>query len=252
MSVKIDIILPNYNKEMYLNETIDSIINQTYENWRLLLIDDCSTDNSNKVIKKYESNKKINIIYLRKNMGAAFTRNLGLRLSTSDYIAFMDADDKWASNKLKDQIDFMQKNNLFFTYTDYTPFYTKNNENVFKKRIDCPDSFNYDQFINNSSIGTSTMILSRNIIGVLKFPKVIALEDFPFKCKLLKKNKMAIKFNQNTTFYRITKNSLGSSKLRNICCLWYINSKFNNLNFFKNFKSLINISINSIKKYGFK
>ena len=252
MSAKVDIILPNYNKEIYLDETINSIIDQTNEDWRLIIIDDCSTDNSKKVIEKYTHNKKLKTIYLKKNMGAAFTRNLGLRFSTSEYIAFMDADDKWTNNKLKDQINFMQENNFFFTYTDYTPFYLKNNKTILKKRIDCPNSFNYEEFINNSSIGTSTMILSRDIIGVLKFPKVRTLEDFPFKCKLLKKNKIANKFNQNTTFYRITKGSLGSNKLRSIYWLWYINRKFNNLNFFKNLKSLKNISINSIKKYGFK
>ena len=251
MSTKVDIILPNYNKEMYLDETINSIINQTYEDWRLLIIDDCSSDGSKKIIEKYTSNKKFKIIYLKKNMGAAFSRNLGLRLSSSDYIAFIDSDDKWTNNKLKDQIDFMQKNNLLFTYTDYTPFYTKNNKTIFKKKIDCPNSFNFDQFINNSSIGTSTMILSRDIIGVLKFPKVI-LEDYPFKCKLLRKNKIANKFNQNMTFYRITEGSQAGNKLSNIYWVWHSNKKFNNLNFFKNLRSLISISINSIKKYGFK
>tara|TARA_B100000700_G_C14850253_1_gene763578 strand:+ start:58 stop:816 length:759 start_codon:yes stop_codon:yes gene_type:complete len=252
MSTKVDIILPNRNKEMYLEETVNSVIKQTYDDWKLFIIDDCSTDNSRKIIEKYSSNKKINIIYLKKNMGVAFSRNLGIRVSNSKYISFIDSDDLWSNNKLEDQINFMEQNNYLFTYTDYTPFLYKNKKIIYKKKISPPQSFNYEQFINNSSIGTSTMILLREIIGVIKFPKVDVLEDFPFKSRILKRNNTAFRLGQNNTFYRITKGSLNSNKLKNLYWLWYINKKYNNLNFFKNLKSLICIAINSIKKYGFK
>ncbi len=252
MSTKVDIILPNRNKEMYLEETVNSVIKQTYDDWKLFIIDDCSTDNSRKIIEKYSSNKKINIIYLKKNMGVAFSRNLGIRVSNSKYISFIDSDDLWSNNKLEDQINFMEQNNYLFTYTDYTPFLYKNKKIIYKKKISPPQSFNYEQFINNSSIGTSTMILLREIIGVIKFPKVDVLEDFPFKSRILKRNNTAFRLDQNNTFYRITKGSLNSNKLKNLYWLWYINKKYNNLNFFKNLKSLICIAINSIKKYGFK
>ena len=252
MSTKVDIILPNRNKEMYLEETVNSVIKQTYDDWKLFIIDDCSTDNSRKIIEKYSSNKKINIIYLKKNMGVAFSRNLGIRVSNSKYISFIDSDDLWSNNKLEDQINFMEQNNYLFTYTDYTPFLHKNKKIIYKKKISPPQSFNYEQFINNSSIGTSTMILLREIIGVIKFPKVDVLEDFPFKSRILKRKNTAFRLGQNNTFYRITKGSLNSNKLKNLYWLWYINKKYNNLNFFKNLKSLICIAINSIKKYGFK
>ena len=96
------------------------------------------------------------------------------------------------------------------------------------------------------------MILLRKLVGVIKFPKVGTLEDFPFKCKILKNNNVAIRFDENSTFYRISKGSLTSNKLKNLYWLWYINKNHNNLNLFKNLKSLICISINSLKKYGFK
>jgi glycosyltransferase involved in cell wall biosynthesis len=184
-------------------------------------------------------------------MGVSFSRNFGIRSSNSKYISFIDADDLWVSNKLENQIDFMEKYNYNFTYTDYTPFFDKE-KRIFKKRISSPQSFNYEEFINNTSISTSSMILSRKIIGSVKFPKVKNLEDFSFKCKILKKTNKAVKFNENSTFYRITKDSLTSNKFRNIYWLWYINKNLNNLSFFKNLKSLVLISINSLKKYGFK
>ena len=115
-----------------------------------------------------------------------------------------------------------------------------------------PDIFSFETFINNTSISTSSMIISRDTIRTIKFPKVATLEDFPFKCKILNKIKFAKKFNQNTLFYRITKNSLTSNKLKNLFWLWKINKIYNKLTFFKNLKSLFFISINSLKKYGYK
>ena len=251
MQTKVDIILPSYNKEIYLEETINSIIRQKFNDWKLIIIDNCSTDNSKKIIQKYSKNKKISIFFLKKNMGVSFSRNLGMRLSDSKYISFIDADDIWDKNKLINQIEFMEKNNYNFTYTDYTPFFDKK-KRIFKKEIITPSSFDYKKFLYNSSIGTSSMILSRKIIGVIKFPKVKTLEDFSFKCKILKKKMNAVKFNENNTFYRITKNSLTSNKIMNLYWLWNINKKHNKLNFINNLKSLVLISFRSLKKYGFK
>lgn len=251
MKTKVGIVLPSYNKEDYLEETINSIIQQTFNDWELIIIDNCSTDNSKKIIENYSERKQITSIFLKRNMGVSFSRNLGIRILNSEYISFIDADDLWKSNKLQNQISFMEKNNYDFTYTDYTPFFDQNIR-IYKKKIQTPESFNYKQFLNNSSIGTSSMILSRKLIGCVKFPKVKTLEDFPFKCKILKKKVTAIKFNENSTFYRITKGSLTSNKFKNIFWLWHINKKYNNLSFIENLKSLILISLNSFKKYGFK
>ena len=250
MHTKVDIILPSYNKDIYLEESINSIIQQKFNNWKLIIIDNCSTDNSREIIRKYSGNEKISTFFLKKNMGVSFSRNLGVRLSDSKYISFIDADDIWNNSKLQNQIEFMEKNNYNFTYTDYTPFFDKKIR-IFKKEIITPSSFDYKKFLYNSSIGTSSMILSRKIIGVIKFPKVKTLEDFSFKCEILKKNN-AIKFNENNTFYRITKNSLTSNKLKNLYWLWHINKKYNKLNFLNNLKSLVLISLRSLNKYGFK
>ena len=252
MSFFVDIILPNYNKEFFLQETINSVLSQNYINWKLIIIDNCSTDNSKKIIEKFRVNKKVDIIYLKKNMGASFSRNLGIRLSNSKYIAFLDADDIWTPKKLEGQIKFMEEKNYNFTYTDFTPFFEKNKKRIKKKEITTPDNFNFDTFVNNTSINTSSMILSRSIVKTTKFPKVDTLEDFPFKCKILNKIKFAKKYNQNTVFYRITKNSLTSNKLKNLYWLWKINKTYNKLTFLKNLKSLFLISINSLQKYGFK
>ena len=114
MKTKVGIVLPSYNKEDYLEETINSIIQQTFNDWELIIIDNCSTDNSKKIIENYSERKQITSIFLKRNMGVSFSRNLGIRILNSEYISFIDADDLWKSNKLQNQISFMEKNNYDF------------------------------------------------------------------------------------------------------------------------------------------
>ena len=249
--ISVDIILPNYNSAPYLSETIDSIINQSFKNWKLIIVDDNSNDETKNIIKRYTLNKKIKIIWLKKNKGASFCRNLAIRNSKSEYIAFIDSDDIWEKEKLFKQLDFMIKNNYYFTYTNYLTFTSsKRNDNT--KKIIPEKFFTFKKFIKNTSIGTSTMIIDRSLIGTIKFSNTKICEDYFFKCQILKKVDYAYCFSENLTKYRIRKNSLQSNKLRNFYWIWYINKEYNKLNFFENFLSILSISISSLKKYGFK
>ena len=103
----VDIILPNYNNASSIKTSIKSVISQSFKNWKLFIIDDGSKDNSGKIISKFK-NKKINKIYLKKNKGVSYCRNLGIKKSKSDYIAFIDSDDYWKKNKLEKQIKLME------------------------------------------------------------------------------------------------------------------------------------------------
>ena len=250
-SSSIDVIIPNFNKGNFLEECILSVINQSYSNWKLYIIDDNSNDKSREILNKYSDNNKINIVLLKKNKGPSFCRNLGIRISTSEFIAFLDSDDYWSKDKLKNQINFMQKENFQFTYTDYTSFFTKGKVNLFKK-TKIKESFNFEEFTRNSSINSSTMILTRKIIKNHKFKKIELLEDYLFKCDILKNNIIARKLNNNLACYRILPQNGSSSKVRNILWLWKINNKFNELTIVQNIRSVLGIVINSIKKYGFK
>ena len=248
----VDVILPNYNKAKFLEEAINSVITQTYKDWHLYIIDDHSNDSSLKIIDKFSNLKNVNIIKLNKNMGPSFCRNYVMRLSKSKYISFLDSDDSWFEDKLEKQISFMEENDLNFTYTDYIPFFENKNEKKFKKRTSLKNYFNFETFIKNSSINTTTMIISRSILTTHRFRKVKLLEDYLFKCKLLKSNNIAKKLDENLAYYRILNNSRSSQRLQNIYWLWYINKNYNKLNFFDNIISIFFISINSIKKYGIK
>ena len=177
----VDIILPNYNSSPHIKETLTSINNQSFKNWRLILVDDNSDNKTQEVLKKYNLNSKIKIIWLKKNKGVAFCRNLALRYSFSDYLAFIDSDDIWYQEKLSDQLKFMIQNNYKFSYTYYETF-----KNISKsiKIIRLPEKFNFDSFIKNTSIATSTMIIKKDIIGNVKFTKTKICEDYFFKCQI--------------------------------------------------------------------
>jgi teichuronic acid biosynthesis glycosyltransferase TuaG len=245
-NTKIDIILPNYNSSKFIIKTISSIFNQTYKNWRLIIVDDFSDTKTKSILKKISKNKKIKVFFLNKNYGAGFCRNFAIKRSNSPYLAFIDSDDIWKKDKLKKQINFMKKNNFSFSYTDYKTFGEK------KRKVNNPAKLNYFDFLRNTSIATSTMMIKRNIIGNIRFTNTKICEDFFFKCKILKKVGYAFCLNQYLTNYRIRKNSLQSNNFRNFYWIWKINKNYNKLNTIDNLISLIFISINSVKKYGGK
>ncbi len=245
----IDIIIPNFNKAKYISECLDSIISQTYKNWKIYLIDDNSQDNSKEVLLKYQNFENIKIFILEKNRGPSFCRNLGIQKSDSEYIAFMDSDDFWPKDKLEKQILAMQKNDYSFTYTDYYFFFNDDLKKMTKTNL--PRFYDYKNFINHSSMSTSSILIKRKLLNKILF-KEVNHEDYLFKCDLLRKGEMAFKIEDTFVFYRINKDNRSSNKLKNIYNLWTINKKNNNLKFFENLKSIFQIAINSLKKYGWK
>ena len=246
---KVDIVMPNFNKGKFIGKAIESVINQSYQNWNLYIVDDNSSDNSKEEILRHKRDKRIKIFFLKNNKGPSFCRNYGLNKSKSDFIAFLDSDDYWTKNKLKLQINFMNKKKYPFTFTDYIPIL----ENKKLKRTNIDDTFTFDKFINNSSINTSTMILERKFTKNLKFRNLNLMEDYIFKCDLMRKTNIPFKkFSKATAIYRIIHKSRSSKKILNLYNLWRLNKKYNKLSLFKNLNSLLGISLNSFKKYGLK
>ncbi len=249
----VDIIIPNYNKEKFLNSAIKSVLNQSFKDWKLIIVDDNSSDKSKIILAKYKRNKKIKILYLKKNKGPGYCRNLAIKSSNSRFIAFLDSDDYWNKKKLSEQIEFMKKNDFSFTYSDYISFYQLKNKKKIIGKTKITKSLNFKEFTKNSSINTSTMVVSRKLINKIKFKDLEKMEDYIFKCEILKKKKVkAYKFNRPYAFYRIYKENRSSSTIKNIYYLWKYNRIFNKLNFFDNFISILMIAYNSIKKYGLK
>lgn len=245
----VSIILPNYNSSKYIYQTIKSVLGQTYKNWNLILVDDCSDNKTKLVLKKFKKFKNIKFFFLKKNKGAAFCRNFAIKNSKSFYLAFIDSDDLWSKNKLKEQINFMEKNKLNFSYTNYYSF-EDSGKNL--KKITVPKKMDFLSFVKNTSIATSTMMVKRSLVKKIKFTNTEICEDYFYKCMILKKNNYAFCLAKFLTKYRIRKNSLQSNRFKNLYWIWKINKKYNNFSFIKNLISIFFISLNSLRKYGLK
>lgn len=245
----IDIIIPNYNKGDYLKECLDSVLNQTYKNWKVYIIDDFSNDKSKEILNKYKKLEKINIIFLSENLGPSYCRNLGIKNSESEYIAFLDSDDYWPENKLETQIKEMINKGYEFSYTDFNFFFDNKKNNI--RKTELPKFYNFEKFITKSTMSTSSILIKRSIINQIYF-KNVKHEDYLFKCELLKNGNVPFKISNTFVYYRIDKKSRSSNKISNIKNLWNINKFYNNLNFISNFRSVISISFNSLKTYGWK
>ena len=210
----ISIVLPTYNSEKYISNTIKSIINQDYRNWELIITDDCSTDNTYDIINEYSKRDlRIKLFKLKKNSGAAIARNNSLRNCLSKYIAFIDSDDTWIKEKLRLQINFMQKNNIPISFTSYKLIdeYGK----YLNKTINAIKKINYDGYLKNTIIGMSTSMINTSITGPIEFKDIRTRQDTYLWITLLKKGFIAYGIESDLANYRVRKNSISSNK---ICC----------------------------------
>ena len=165
----ISIITPAYNAEKTIVKTIQSVLDQSYKNWELIIIDDGSSDSTNFLVSKYKKiDSRIKLIS-QANSGPALARQAGLNKSKGRFIAFLDSDDVWLPNKLKYQIEFMIKNSLVFSYTAYRRVQLSNNK--LSHKINVPKKMNYEQLLGNTAIATSTAMLDLTKISMLQMKK---------------------------------------------------------------------------------
>ena len=146
----VSVITPSYNSEEFISQTINSVINQTYSNWELLITDDCSNDLSIEIIKPFvKKDRRIKLYTLEHNSGSGVARNNSIKYAKGKYIAFCDSDDQWLPNKLEKQIAFMKENNLQFSYSSYK---VCNEEDKIVGSVICPKEVSFRKMLNTVSI----------------------------------------------------------------------------------------------------
>lgn len=208
----ISIITPVYNAEKYLLQAIDSVLAQTYNNWEWILIDDCSTDNSYKILKKIaDRDSRIKIYRNRVNSRAFQSRNNALNISKGSFVAFLDADDLWAPKKLELQIEFMQQKSSWFSYTDFDRFISDFRKPFRREKL--PKIATYKRILTNNYIATSTVMIWREKIGDFYMSDVY-YDDFMLWLDLLKRIKIGHKLSHNLMHYRLTSGSLSINKFK--------------------------------------
>ena len=249
----VSIITPVYKCEKLISETIECVIKQTYTNWEMLLVDDCSPDDSAKIIKEYAKNdKRIKYIKLKENSGAAIARNTALENSKGRFIAYLDSDDLWKPEKLEKQVNFMLENNYVFTCTDYEKI--DENGNSLNKIIKIPKKVNYNLFLRNTIIQTVGVMVDTSITGkeVLVMPNIRRRQDAATWCQILKSGYDCYEVPENLSYYRVVKNSLSSNKFKAVKMNWYWYRKIEKLPLWKACFCFIGYAFNAVKKRIYK
>lgn len=228
----VSIIVPVYNVEKYILDTMDSVISQTYENWELLLVENGSTDKTKDLITQFlteHPDSRIRLLEAEANIGAARARNMGLQAAKGRYIAYLDSDDYWMPEKLQREIAFAEENQAAFVFSGYE--FVKEDGTRTGKIVRVPYRLNYRQALKNTTIFTSTVLFDTRRISreLLEMP-VIPSEDTALWWKVLRNGYQAYGLDENLVAYRRPGKSLSSNKIKAIQRIWNLYRREEHLN----------------------
>ena len=185
MNDLVSIIMPSYNTQKFIEETLDSVLAQTYTNWELIIVDDCSTDNTDEIVSPFLSDSRIIYIQNEKNSGAAVSRNRALREAKGKWIAFLDSDDLWTPDKLEKQIAFMQSNGYCFSYTNYSEI--DESSEPLGKTVTGPKKITKTGMYNYCWMGCLTVMYDVEKIGLIQIEDIKKNNDYAMWLKICKK-----------------------------------------------------------------
>lgn len=181
----VSIIMPSFNTGKYITETIESVLAQSYKNWELIIVDDCSSDNTDEVVRTYLSDDRIHYLKNEKNSGAAFSRNTALREAKGKWIAFLDSDDLWMPEKLEKQLSFMKTNGYFFSYTDYEEIDVNGKQTGV--RVTGPRKVTKTGMYNYCWPGCLTVMYDADKIGLIQIENIKKNNDYAMWLKVCHK-----------------------------------------------------------------
>ena len=247
MSALVSIITPSYNSARFINDCVSSVLEQTYTNWELIIVDDASDDNSRELISDIaKRDSRIKFVFLTKNIGAAGARNIALEKSEGRYIAFLDSDDVWKKEKLTKQIDFMQKDDIAFSFSTYQPMSEDGKKML--REIKAPLKMDYYSFLKNTIIGCLTVVLDKHKIGNVKMPNLRTSQDMALWLSIMKGGVDAYGIEQSLAYYRIVGNSNTSNKFKVIQGVWQIYRDEEGFGYVKSIWYFLNYAFNAVKK----
>lgn len=243
----VSVIMPCYNMERYIADTIRSVINQTYAHWELIVVDDGSTDQTVELVKVFcENNSNIHLSVNKEHLGIAKTRNACIKQAKGRFYAFLDADDLWHPEKLERQLRFMLDRHIGFSYTSYDLI--DENGKTLEKTIKTAGDLDHRAYLRNTIIGCSTVMVDTDMTGPVTVPNFRTSEDAATWLNILKKGFKAYAIKEPLTSYRIREHSASSNKLKAASDLWKVYRQHEKLAFFKAVACFICYALNAIKK----
>lgn len=243
----ISIIIPCFNSQSFISQSIQSVIQQTYDDWELLIIDDCSTDNSDLVINKFINNKSIKCFKTNKPSGSPILpRNIGIENAQGRYIAFLDSDDVWLPNKLERQLKlFEQYEDMAICFSNYEKMTEQGERN--NRIIKAPSMSTYKQLLLSNVIGCLTAVYDTEKVGKMFFQNH-SHEDYILWLDILKRGYVARNTNTVEALYRVRENSVSSNKLKTLSWQWDIYRNVEKIGLFHSSYYFLNYAYRAFKK----
>lgn len=244
----VSIITPAYNAEKYIEETIKSVLNQTYDNWELIIVDDKSTDNTINIVEKYTNDNRIKLYKNDENSGVAKSRNNGILFASGDYIAFLDADDLWENDKLEKQIDFIKNNE---SYDVLCTSYTLINENseFIKNYTITQGEISYEMLLRENLLGCSTVIIKKDAILKYMFTDKYMHEDLELWLKLSYAGHKIYGLPESLVKYRVISTSKSGNKFKSAYGRWKLTIGREDIGFLKSIQYMIYYMFGGLSKY---
>ena len=248
MDIKCSVIIPMYNCERFIEETVESVLKQTIKEIEIILIDDCSTDKSFDLIKKIsDKDKRVKVYKNEENYGVALTRNKGIDLSSGKYIALLDSDDVWMPDKLEKQLNDIKVKDCQISYCSYG-FIDRDGNNLGYDFI-VPSSVNLTKILSKSVISCSTVIAERELFLKHKFNAEYYHEDFVLWIDMLRECKISFGQTEILAKLRIMKGSRSGDKANSAKQRWIVYRKYLNLNMLSSIYHFLIYILLGIKKY---
>lgn len=250
MTPLVSIIMPCYNAERYIAQSIESVLAQTYRNWELIITDDASTDKSVEIISKYSKNDdRINVMVPDEHQGIARTRNMSISRARGHFMAFLDNDDLWKPEKLEKQIKFMLEKEIGFSYTSYE---LVDQDGITKNKIiQTQGVVDYKKYLRNTIIGCGTVMIDRDIVGHFGMPINDTSDDMAAWLSILRRGFKAYPLDEVLLQYRVTGKSASSNKFKASRDVWRVYRDIEKLSLTKSVFSFVCYAFNALKKRVF-
>jgi teichuronic acid biosynthesis glycosyltransferase TuaG len=243
----VSIITPSYNSTKFIPDTINSVLSQTYSNWEMLIVDDCSKDESRQVIGEFtKKDERIKLIELTENSGAAVARNTAIKAAKGKYVAFLDSDDLWVPTKLEKQIQFMEENDYAFTYSKYQLMDV--NGKLLDRVIEVPNNIEYRSLLSNNIIGCLTAVVNVEKTGQIEMPNIRTRQDFALWLSILKSGIKAYGLQEVLAHYRLVPGSISSNKIKVAKQNWKVYREVEKLGLFTSIIIFSGYAWNAVKK----